>query len=92
MVFNGFYYKPISIKKPLYWNVENSHDSRMKSLSFEDSHGHMVMSDTWFDSFVVMAVVDEMYFENDTLTSKIRDKDNVIELPKWSNLGELLFS
>ena len=92
MVFNGFYYKPSSIKKPLYWNVENSHDSRMKSLSFEDSHGHMVMSDTWFDSFVVMAVVDEMYFENDTLTSKIRDKDNVIELPKWSNLGELLFS
>ena len=49
------------------------------------------MSDSWFDSYMLMAVVDENALQQDTLASKIRDKDNVKILPKWSNLGELLF-
>jgi bleomycin hydrolase len=90
MSFTGFYHRPTARKTPLYWNVENSHSTKMNEISFQDSHGHLIMSDSWFDSFVVISAVDEMYFKNDTLASKIRDKDNVIELPKWSYLGELL--
>ena len=90
MLFTGYYYKATKKQTPLYWLVENSHSSKMKILSFEDNHGHLTMSDSWFDSYMLMAVVDENALQQDTLASKIRDKDNVKILPKWSNLGELL--
>ena len=91
MLFTGYYYKASQKQTPLYWLVENSHSSKMKRLSFEDNHGNLTMYDSWFDSYMLMAVVDENALQQDTLASKIRDKDNVKILPKWSNLGELLF-
>ena len=91
MIITGYYHKSSKNTKPLYWLIENSHNHKLKSVSFEDNHGHVVMSDSWFDSYVIMAVVHESYTKkNISLFNKIRDKRDAIILPKWSNLGELL--
>ena len=87
MLFTGYYYKN-SHQKPYYWTIENSHGDKMKSVSYHSNHGFITMSDSWFDQYVVMAVVDETHFQG---VINAKDKNNAIVLPKWSNLGELLF-
>ena len=87
MLFTGYYYKN-SHQKPYYWTLENSHGDKMKSVSYHSNHGFITMSDSWFDQYVVMAVVDETHFQG---VINAKDKNNAIVLPKWSNLGELLF-
>ena len=87
MLFTGYYYKN-SHQKPYYWTIENSHGDKMKNVSYHSNHGFITMSDSWFDQYVVMAVVDETHFQG---VINAKDKNNAIVLPKWSNLGELLF-
>lgn len=87
MLFTGYYYKN-SHQKPYYWTIENSHGDKMKNVSYHSNHGFITMSDSWFDQYVVMAVVDETHFQG---IINAKDKNNAIVLPKWSNLGELLF-
>ena len=60
---------------------------KLKKTSFEQSHGFVTMSDTWFDDYVIMAVINSTYFQGTITPEK---KQNAIVLPKWSNLGELL--
>ena len=86
MLFTGYRYNT-SKQNPHYWIVENSHGMKLKKTSFEQSHGFVTMSDTWFDDYVIMAVINSTYFQGTITPEK---KQNAIVLPKWSNLGELL--
>ena len=56
---------------------------KMKTMSYENDHGHLIMSRSWFEKYVVMAVINK---ENIPISMK----ENIIYLPKWTNLGELL--
>ena len=69
--------------KPDYYIIENSHNMKMKTMSYENDHGHLTMSRSWFEKYVVMAVINK---ENIPISMK----ENIIYLPKWTNLGELL--
>ena len=48
------------------------------------------MSDSWFDKHVIIAIVNQDSISNKEIHEKIKNKEDIIELPKWSNLGELL--
>lgn len=89
MVLTGFFYKN-SINKPNFWLIENSHDDKLKTISYENNFGNVIMSDSWFNNHVIMAVIDNKYISSSSIKNKIKDKNNIIVLPKWNNLGELL--
>ena len=81
MVLLGYYYKKKDIAD--YYIIENSHNMKMKTMSYDNDHGHLIMSRSWFEKYVVMAVINK---ENIPISMK----ENIIYLPKWTNLGELL--
>ena len=81
MVLLGYYYQKKDIAD--YYIIENSHNMKMKTMSYENDHGHLIMSRSWFEKYVVMAVINK---ENIPISMK----ENIIYLPKWTNLGELL--
>jgi bleomycin hydrolase len=87
MLLTGYYYKN-SHQKPYYWTIENSHGDKMKNVSYDSNHGFITMSDSWFDQYVVMAVVDETHFQG---VVNAKDKNNAIVFPNCSNLGDILF-
>jgi aminopeptidase C len=89
MLLTGFYYNK-SKDKPNYWIIENSHDNKLKKISYENNQGNVIASNSWFKKYCILACVDEQYIHNKDIIEKIKDKKNIIELPKWSNLGELL--
>lgn len=89
MLLTGFYYNK-SKDKPNYWIIENSHDNKLKKISYENNKGNVIASNSWFKKYCILACVDEQYIHNKDIIEKIKDKKNIIELPKWSNLGELL--
>lgn len=89
MLIRGYYHNKTKTK-PLYWIIENSHNTILKNVSFENSHGTVTLSDSWFDKYVVLVVVEKKSVENKTIQEKLKHTSYVIELPKWSNLGELL--
>tara|TARA_B110000008_G_scaffold273665_1_gene308284 strand:+ start:3844 stop:5253 length:1410 start_codon:yes stop_codon:yes gene_type:complete len=89
MLIRGYYHNKAK-SKPLYWIIENSHNTILKKVSFENSHGMVTLSDSWFDKYVVMVAVDHKSVENKTIREKLKNTSSTIELPKWSNLGELL--
>jgi bleomycin hydrolase len=89
MLIRGYYHNKTNTK-PLYWIIENSHNTILKNVSFENSHGTVTLSDSWFDKYVVLVVVEKKSIENKTIQEKLKNTSYVIELPKWSNLGELL--
>lgn len=86
MLLTGYFYQTTK-NKPHYWIVENSHGEKMKNISYEQNHGFLTMSDSWFGSYVIMAVINEQYFQGHL---KSKNNCDVISMPKWSNLGELL--
>ena len=89
MLFHGFYFKD-SKQKPSYWIVENSHGSKLDETSYDENYGYIKMSDSWFNKHVIMAIVNKDSILNKDIHEKIKNKENIIELPKWCNLGELL--
>ena len=89
MLFHGFYFKD-SKQKPCYWIVENSHGSKLDETSYDENYGYIKMSDSWFNKHVIMAIVNKDSILNKDIHEKIKNKENIIELPKWCNLGELL--
>ena len=89
MLFHGYYYDK-SKYNPKYWIVENSHDSKLDEVSYEENYGYIKMSDSWFDKNVIVAIVNKNSISNKEIVKKIKSKEDIIELPKWSNLGELL--
>ena len=88
MLFHGFYYKKSN--DPCYWIVENSHDGKMKKVSYEYDAGKITISDSWFDNFVIMAAININSISSKQIRNKLKDKSSLIQLPKWSTLGELL--
>jgi len=89
MLLHGFYYNK-SKQNPNYWIVENSHDSKLDEVSYEENYGYIKMSDSWFNKHVIMAIINQDSISSKEIRDKIKNKDNIIELPKWTNLGELL--
>jgi len=89
MVLHGFYYKT-KPSQPCFWIVENSHDAKMKKISYEYDAGKIIISDSWFDNYVIIASVNHTSILSKQVRDKIKDKSSVISLPKWSPLGELL--
>lgn len=88
MIIDG--YSKDKKDKIQFWSIENSHNSKLKSLSFENNHGKVTMSEDWFKENAVIAAVDICCVNNKTMLSKIKDKKSIHYLPEWSNLGELL--
>jgi aminopeptidase C len=88
MIIDGYYKDKRD--KIQFWSIENSHNSKLKSLSFENNHGKVTMSEDWFKENAVIAAVDICCVNNKSMLSKIKDKKSIHYLPEWSNLGELL--
>ena len=89
MLLTGFYYNK-SKDKPNYWTVENSHDNKLKKVSYENNHGNVILSDSWFNKYCILTCIDKIYINDKNILDIIEKKENIIELPKWSNIGELL--
>ena len=89
MLLTGYYYNK-SKNNPSYWLVENSHDNKLKKISFENNNGNVTLSKSWFEKYAINAAVDEKYINDKIIYNIINQKSHINELPKWSNLGELL--
>ena len=89
MLLTGYHYNRTK-NNPSYWIVENSHDNKLKRVSFENNNGNVTLSKSWFEKYTINAAVDEKYITDKTIYNIIKQKSNINELPKWSNLGELL--
>jgi bleomycin hydrolase len=88
MIIDGYFMdKKQNIK---FWSIENSHNSKLKTLSYENNHGKVTMSEDWFKENAVIAAIDMCCITNKKILSKIKDKKSIQYLPVWSNLGELL--
>ena len=90
MMLCGYYYKGAKSKSIKYFIVENSHDAKLKTVSFENNYGMVVLSNSWFEKYVVMCVVHRDHIRDKTIREKVKDTSHVFDLPKWCNLGELL--
>lgn len=96
MMLCGYYYKvnkknkTNNSKSIKYFIVENSHDAKLKKVSFENNYGMVVLSNSWFEKYAVMCVVNRDHIADKTMLKKVKDTSHVFDLPKWCNLGELL--
>lgn len=89
MVINGVDMdEPVDGSDHVYrkWRIENSWGV-LKEMEWAEDEGCWQMSDKWFDEHVFMAVVDLKYFEEDTLTKIMENKDDKISIKPWDVFG-----
>ena len=72
MMLCGYYYKGNKSKSIKYFIVENSHDAKLKKVSFENNYGMVVLSNSWFEKYAVMCVVHRDHITDKTMREKVK--------------------
>ena len=67
------------------WRIENSWD--YNDLEREKDNGFYRMSDSWFDKYVHMAVIDIKYFPEEVCKEIIQNKNDPITVKPWDLFG-----